>query len=267
MALDAAAGMKVGVAIYNNRKIAFEIITRAFIRVKATDVVVTGASGAGKSYLMEYITSEIRRKKEVSPSVSARVEHTIIHLSDSWFPNKVSVIPGQAFSVRERAFIDLIGENRNIKGIMHVVDWGFTKPKTKDFHAYLSGKNVNTIDELRQYNLAEEINYLNALADVIESRGEPLDWFFVILNKIDLFDISEAMQYYLNDLSFNKALNRILGKVKFKISERNRIQPFCCVREDFDFNGHSKTSSIKNTSEQVDYFNALMKNIELNLSE
>lgn len=119
---EVTAAVKVGGALYRNKNVFFELMTKAVIKCKNTDIVITGASGAGKSHLVEYIQSEIKAKKQHSPDVSATVEHSIIRLNDDWIPKKISVIPGQAFLAREKAFIDLVSDNAKLKGIIHVVD-------------------------------------------------------------------------------------------------------------------------------------------------
>lgn len=264
---EVAAAVKVGGAFYSNKAVFFELMTKAVIKFKNTDIVITGASGAGKSHLVEYLKSEIKAKKQLNPDVSTRVEHTIIHLNDDWFPKKISVIPGQAFLAREKAFIDLVSDNSKLKGVIHVVDWGFTKPKMKDFEAYIQGQNINTIEALREENLREEVNYLNSLADAIEKKGEEIDWFIIALNKIDLFNQGDAVKYYHADNNFNKALERVLSKVKNKGQKRNLIQPFCCLREDFTFSGDCVKTNLGNQKEQFEYLEDFLKAIELNLAE
>lgn len=264
---EVATALKVGGAVYRNKGVIFELMTKAVIKFKDTDIVVTGASGAGKSHLIDYIQSEIKKKKQNNPDVSAKVEHTIIHLNDDWFPKKISVIPGQAFQAREKAFIDLVSGNAKLKGIIHVVDWGYTKPKMKDFEAYIKGQNIDTIDALREENLREEINYLNSLADAIEKKNEEINWFIIVLNKIDLFDTGRAVNYYHNNKMFNKAIARVLSKVKNVSHKKNLIQPFCCVREDFIFNSESVKTTLCSQNEQLNYFTDFLKSIELNLAE
>lgn len=264
---EVATAVKVGGAFYQNKGVIFELMTKAVIKLKNTDIVITGASGAGKSHLVEYINSEIKSKKQICPDVSTRVEHTIIRLNDDWLPKKISVIPGQAFFAREKAFIDLVSDNKKLKGIIHVVDWGFTKPKMKDFEAYVKGQNIDTIDALREENLREEITYLNALADAIEKKGEQIEWFVIALNKIDLFDQGAAVKYYHSDEKFNLALQRVMSKVKNKVHKKNLIQPFCCLREDFTFSGDSVKTNLGNQKEQYEYLQDFLKAIELNLAE
>ena len=264
---EVTAAVKVGGALYRNKNVFFELMTKAVIKYKNTDIVITGASGAGKSHLVEYIQSEIKAKKQHSPDVSATVEHSIIRLNDDWIPKKISVIPGQAFLAREKAFIDLVSDNSKLKGIIHVVDWGFTKPKMKDFEAYIKGQNIDTIDALREENLREEINYLNSLADAIEKKGEEINWFVIVLNKIDLFNQGDAVKYYHSDEKFNAALNRVLSKVKNVGQKRNLVQPFCCLRENFTFNNDCVKTNLGNQKEQLEYLTDFLKAIELNLAE
>lgn len=264
---EIATAVKVSGALYSKKDVFFELMTKAVIKYKNTDIVITGASGAGKSHLVEYIKSEIKAKKQHSPEVSATVEHTIIRLNDEWIPKKISVIPGQAFLAREKAFIDLVSGNTKLKGIIHVVDWGFTKPKMKGFEAYIKGQNINTIDALREENLREEITYLNSLADVIEKKGEEINWFIVVLNKIDLFNQGDAVKYYHGNEKFNTALKRVLSKVKNVGHKKNLIQPFCCLRENFTFNNECVTTNLGNQKEQLEYLTDFLKTIELNLAE
>lgn len=255
-----------GVALKHGKTF-FGVMTKSYVRYRGTDIVVTGASGVGKSHLMDYIASEINQRRQTPQETSATVEHTVIALNKDWFQKKVSVIPGQSFKAREKAFVDLVSTNEGLKGIIHVVDWGYTKPKRKDFEVYVNSKGIKTIDSLREDNLAEEIIYLESLADELHSRKRNVSWFVIVLNKIDLFDAGRAVDYYRSDDRFCAALSRVLEKVDIKTNVRNMIQPICCIREDFEFNGRRVKTKLPSPEEQIKYYEDFRKTLEMNLAE
>ncbi|KZR46937.1 hypothetical protein A3N68_14305 [Enterobacter asburiae] len=256
----------IGVALKHGKTF-FGVMTKSYVRYRNTDIVITGASGAGKSHLMDYIASEINQRRQTSQETSATVEHTVIALNKDWLQKKVSVIPGQSFKAREKAFVDLVSTNKGLKGIIHVVDWGYTKPKRKDFETYVNSKKIKTIDSLREDNLAEEIIYLESLADELHCRERNVSWFVIVLNKIDLFNAGEAVEYYRSNAKFCAALSRVLEKVDIKTNDRNMIQPICCVREDFEFNGKRVKTKLPNQEEQTKYYEDFRKTLEMNLAE
>ncbi|RSB30801.1 GTPase [Enterobacter cloacae] len=256
----------VGGAIKHGKSIV-GVVTKAYVRICDTDIVVTGASGAGKSHLIDYIASEIKQHRQTPQETSATVEHTVIPLNDDWFQKKISVIPGQSTKARDKAFVDLISKNNDLKGIVHVVDWGYTLPKSKDTEAYYKARNIKTLDELRSDNLSEEVEYLNSLADELELRPQKVSWFIIALNKVDLFDVGQAVNYYQNDPKFCNALSRVLARVEHISNPRNQIQPICCLREDFIFNGKTTKTRLASDAVQKQHYDDFRKTIEMQLAE
>jgi hypothetical protein len=222
-------------AAYSNKKILSEIISKAIYWAVDADIVVTGYPGAGKSFFFETLRNERVGKKTKKPDLSVKEENEILCLSDGFLPNKITIIPGQLMSESNKSIVKNIVANKKLKGIIHVLDWGYSHHRHESAKAVIASKGIKTIKELREYNLDNEILYLRFIYNLLEKKETEIDWFVFILNKVDLYNRGDAISYYDTNDEFIQLKEKI--KKITKSNENIKFIPICSDRCHFEFNG------------------------------
>lgn len=240
----ASLALRVGKGTYDNRHIIQKYWTtaKAYLDVGKTQVVVTGRSNAGKSLLVAHMHGRARDLSYELPSESRTVEVDAIPLGE--WTKLVRVLPGQP-GRREHGEIEAFEDNGDLEGVIHVVDFGYVKPREQANVLDLVRKGVLSIDDLRRVNLEEETYTLNALlSDIRKSlaKHKRPKWLLVAVNKVDLFpqQRQEALNFYhpLGTSRFSSMLKEFVSEVGSKNFEVFVAQA-CAHEIAFEWNGHT----------------------------
>ncbi|MFC0679534.1 hypothetical protein ACFFGH_16980 [Lysobacter korlensis] len=222
---------------------------KAFADRGETQIVITGSPGAGKTVLIGQMHGKARTLYYENPDASLGVETDAIQFGQ--WGKLVRTLPGQT-NLRTAGEIDVYTNNTSLEGVIHVVDWGYSAPRTPAVLASLVNKDgIRTIDQLREYNLRIELDSLKfELANIrrlFYSKRRP-KWLVIAVNKVDLFynDADRSLVYYHKDgeglfASALKSLETDLGASHLRIET---IQ-VCASEENFEYNGHKVASCLE----------------------
>ena len=227
---------------------------KAFLDAGDTEIVVTGHAGVGKTMLAGQLHGRARALAFTAPGESTDVEVEVLE-AGSW-AKLVRVLPGQD-GYRAGGAVEAFTQSEKLEGVIHVVDYGFSKPRDSVVAASLVREDrLETIDDLRARNLQIEINQLRVLlSDIRRSltlNGCP-KWIIIAVNKVDLFADArdEALEYY--HPSGTGEFGRILKKFFDDIGSSTIpifILQSSAFEEDFKWNGHTARSLLER-QEQV----------------
>lgn len=218
--------VKATVTTYNARKTIATMIFKAVSLAVDSRVVVTGLPGAGKSYLFAALNQELRDKKMVRPGPSTKGEDEILYLGKGLIPKKVTIIPGQKMAASFSLMEKYIDKNQKLKGLIHVLDYGYNFPRDKYSHDHLEAKGITTFEKLHANNLKEELDYLENLIDRLIAVEVKPKWFCLVINKVDLFKSGDAINFYSNSARFIEILDK-LYKI-FPAENTALLIPVCC---------------------------------------
>lgn len=237
--------IQAGSEIVKHRSPIIDYISNKSKGFISTDVVVTGTPGVGKSIFIGNIDSFIKEKYPVKPDLSNDIEINIIRVNDDFLPKKVVVIPGQSGSEQNNAFRKLIINNEKLSGIIHVVDFGCTKPRSDMSEMHYTSIGIDTLEKLRLYFIDEEILYFNNLVSMIKSSKNKIKWLHIVINKIDLFSqqLEQAVNHY-HENEFGSIVKELCNHIgsDFKVSYSFAISS----RDNLTFNNESRTSIVDN---------------------
>lgn len=235
---------------YDNRHIIQKYWTKALAKFNkgSTDVVVTGHSAAGKSFLVAQLHGRARELFFEDPKESLKVEVEALTIGE--WARLVRVLPGQP-GRRVVGEMESIDTNRDLQGVIHVVDFGYVSPRDPaQAKSLLLRDGLDTIDKLREHNLKGEIRDLTLLiGSILKARSNfnRPNWLAIIVNKVDLFPhlLDETLAYYHPDGTgaFGKELSRLqgqLGSDSFGIY----IVPACANETDFAWNDQTVKSAL-----------------------
>lgn len=258
MAIEWTTAARIALQGYNKRHLIQEYWTKALAKLNlgSTDIVVTGHSAVGKSYLAFQLHGKARELFFEAPKESIQVEVEALTIGE--WTQLVRVLPGQQ-ARRVSAEIESIDNNGDLQGVIHVVDFGYVAPRDPaQAHALVNSDGIDTTEKLRQHNLRVELRELtmliNSLMKARENHGGP-KWLVIAVNKVDLFSRNrdEALSYYHPDGTgdFGKELKRLqsqLGSSSFGIY----VVPTCANEADFSWNGQVVKSELaKNEKDTI----------------
>ncbi|QOD82208.1 GTPase domain-containing protein [Chromobacterium haemolyticum] len=258
MAIEWATVARAAMQGYKHRHLIQEYWTKLLAKIDmgSTDIVVTGHSAAGKSYLVSQLHGRAREIFFEEPKESIKTEVEAVTIGE--WTQLIRVLPGQ-LGRRVSGEIKSIDDNVKLNGIIHVVDFGFVAPRDlTQARLLVETDNIDTTDKLREHNLKLEIHDLDMLINsILKSRkkhGMP-NWLVIVVNKIDLFknNLDKALLHYHPDGSgeFGKRLKKLqseLGSSSFGV----HILPACANETDFSWNGETTNSALnKNEQEEI----------------
>jgi hypothetical protein len=246
----AVSVLRAGKQTYENRHTIQHYWTRlkAYLDTGATQVVVTGHPGAGKSVLVAQMHGRARDLAFDVPGESRQVEVDAIQLGD--WTKLVRVLPGQT-GHRTAGEIEAFQDNASLAGVIHLVDFGFVAPRDSVLaEALLNQDGIDTIEKLRKHNLRIELESLRLLlADIRKLRksNNAPKWLIIAVNKVDLFNntLNQALAHYhpAGLSEFSKVLRDFrneIGSANFGIY----IVPVCAYETNFSWNNEEVESAL-----------------------
>lgn len=220
----------------------------------------------GKSILVAQMHGEARSLYYTPPTATDRVEVEAITLGD--WTKIIRTLPGQSSQIRSEGINEAFDKNKDLNGVIHVVDFGYTTPRDSSTSAALiKDHNIGTIENLREYNLRAENFEINRIASIIEQsitrQGTP-KWVLIAVNKVDIYpnSLDEALAYYhpLGNSPFSSTLKDL--QMKFG---SNRLPIFvvqtCAHEQDFNWNNATIESHLKKNQQKEklrEYMNTLI---------
>lgn len=257
--------LQAGVAVVKNKRPIIDFISNRAAGIMRTDIVVTGHHNVGKSILLNKMQSMLKSKYPVKPSMSEDVEINVIRVNDDFFPAKAVVIPGQKNREQIDGFRKFITNNNNLKGVIHVVDWGYTKPRDRNIEMDYVARDIKSIEDLRNIMLESELQYLSSLIEILKGAKSSLKWMIVVINKADLFhDRQHDAWYYYNVKSeFQKKLSELQSYFgnNFSLDYHFSISS----RDNFHYNNEHLHSVVDEKMSEDDLVNGLINAIGLKL--
>lgn len=157
--------LKTASAVFTSRKMIFSAVCSCVGIAMSSKIIVTGMAGAGKSYLFESIVQESKNKKMKRPGQSVKGEDHVLYLGNGILPKKITIIPGQNMAISTNLKNEKIDDNKKLEGIIHVMDFGYNVPRDKYSASNYESKGIFKFEDLREYNLNIELDYLNDLID------------------------------------------------------------------------------------------------------
>lgn len=232
-----------------------------------TNVVVTGAAGAGKTVFTTSLHGEIKDHEWEEPSNSTGVERSAVTLGD--WTKIFSVIPGQNIAAREIGINEAFHTHSGLDGVVHVVDFGYTVSRSEVASSKLIEGGIDTIAKVRDYNLQSELEEFKKVCNLIinaRANGRGPKWLIVAVNKADLYleELEQAKSYYHKDGTgpFVEEIKTLLGRVgteHFKF----RTVPVCPKPKPFEWNNHKIKPQLESFEEPTNF----MKNFVEIVSE
>lgn len=230
------------------------------------DILVTGTAGAGKSVLMSHYHGEANQLSWRTPGVSPSTEIKPIPIGD--WTQIVHVIPGQHGFERTTAFDVGFSKTASLKGVIHVVDWGYTAVRDDAVRAQLINvEKVSNIHLLRARSLKVELDEFKSVCNYVRAavaakRGPK--WLVIAVNKVDLFidGITDAQAYYELDQNsdFVKVLNELLidvGRHNLKVL----VLPVCSMPAVFEWNGEEQRPQVDSVEHQRNFMRKFVDEI------
>jgi hypothetical protein len=216
----------------------------------ATQIVITGRSGAGKTQLASHMQGKARDYLVPQPAQeSLTVE--VYDVTAKNFSKLVRVLPGQT-THRALGVLKEFSNNLDLEGVIHVVDFGYQAPRDSVSSASLiQTEKLVTIEDLRLHNLNEETADLRTMLDdvkkiYLKTKTSP-KWIVIAVNKVDLFypNLKDALAHYHPEgtSKFSKLLSNFqkdIGNANVKIY----IMHTCSHEVDFNWNNQIETSKL-----------------------
>lgn len=205
------------------------------------DVVVTGTAGAGKSVLMSTYHGEANQLDWREPGISVKTEVKPIGIGE--WTKIVHVVPGQDTFEKTEALDRAFSRTKDLKGVIHVVDWGYTTLRDPAVRAAMVNSGIKTIDDLRAFSLKKELEEFKDVCSQIRrsvalKRGPK--WLVIAVNKADLYldRLDQAQAYYHLDLQSD--FNKILTDLRLSLGKDNLkcvAIPVCSFPSKFEWAG------------------------------
>lgn len=221
---------------------------KAYLDVGATQIVITGHAGAGKTHLAAQMHGRARDLGFEEPAESRTVEVEAI-TAGAW-AKLVRVLPGQD-AFRTAGSIEVFRDNASLEGVIHVVDFGFAAPRDPVLvKALIESDKLSTIAALRRRNLDRELEDLRVvLADIrkLLATDKRPKWLVIAVNKIDLFvdQRDAALEHY--HPRGEGAFGKVLADFERDVGRQN-VETFvlqsCAYEKDFVWNGETAPSGL-----------------------
>lgn len=248
-ALSLAA--RIGKQSYDNRYTIQKYWThvKAYLNLGATQIVVTGHAGVGKTLLTAQMHGRARELAFDLPLESLNVEVAAVS-AGSW-TKLVRVLPGQD-GYRSKGAIESFQDNDQLEGAIHLVDFGYQAPRDSVLaNALINTDGLTTIEKLRQRNLRLELEDLRVfLTDVrrMWSTHAKPKWVVIAVNKVDLFaDEREAALAHYHPAG-TSAFSRMLSDFQRDLGAQNigvYVLQACAYEKDFEWNGEVRRSLLE----------------------
>jgi len=223
----------------------------AYANVGDTNVVVLGRPSVGKSVMMAYLYGESNDMSWKLPLASRDVEIGALTLG-KW-TKLIRVIPGQNVDERHKGLDESLRKNKNLEGIIYVVDWGYTDVKDATSKSQMIAEGIDSMDKLRDLNLKRELEDFKYICrKIVETfaLGATPKWLLIAVNKADLFfdknELDAAQNYYHpgGTSEFSQAIQQFVSEVG-----EQRIKcaslPLSSYEKDMEWNGETAQTRIK----------------------
>lgn len=222
---------------------------KAYADRGATQIVLTGHAGVGKTILAAQMHGSARDLAFEIPDESRSVEVAAI-TAGAW-TKLVRILPGQE-GFRAAGAISTFQNNAGLEGVIHLVDYGYVAPRNPaSARALIQNDGLDTIAKLRERNLRLEIEDLRVvLSDIrkLQKQHSRPKWLAVAVNKVDLFagDRQAALDHYhpLGSGGFGRALadfQRDIGQQNVAV----HVLETCAFERDFSWNGEVAKSGLE----------------------
>ncbi|MBS0854377.1 GTPase domain-containing protein [Enterobacter sp. JGM127] len=254
--------LKTASAVFTTRKMILSAICSCISKAMSSKVIVTGMAGAGKSYLFEAIVQESKNKKMNRPGQSVQGEDHILYLGNGLLPKKITIIPGQNMAVSSDLKNKKIDKNDDLDGVIHVMDFGYNSPRDQYSKDNFESKGIFTFEDLRQYNLNAELDYLEGLIERFIILNKRPKWFCLVLTKTDLYKSSTAARYYKENPRFQQIIEKL-----YKVVDRDHIALFIPTCSDISSLSYGRRNInpkyVKNNGDSLKLLISLMLTIEM----
>ncbi|WP_261881497.1 GTPase domain-containing protein [Vibrio coralliirubri] len=232
-----------------------------------TNVVVTGAAGAGKTELTNCLHGEIKNHDYQEPKTSQLVERHAISIGE--MTRIYSVIPGQDIAAREQGLNEAFNKHKGLEGVVHLVDYGFTTNRSTVVEEALIADGVETIEQIREYNRKNELDEFKRVCDRIAasiSDKKGPKWLVIAVNKSDLYldTLNDAQRYY--DLNGSSLFVDEISKLQKRVGTQNLkcyVVPVCTRAKPFIWNNIEVTPKLETFQEST----ILMRNLVQTIAE
>jgi len=203
---------------------------------KKSQLAITGMPGTGKSVLLDHLSGEALRSDYSPPERSAQVERETLHKKGQRLA--LAAIPGQKASNRMRAVDELFLGKIPVRGVLHVVSFGYTETRSS---FAIEAMEDTRLTDLRKARLEEELADLQETCSAVRAawtrRREPI-WLLVAVNKVDLYSDDDALAEARHRYSPAAAsdFSRILQELQSQVGSDNfswEAIPTCSWLEDF----------------------------------
>ena len=204
-------------------------------------VVITGASGAGKTELFSLLTGN-----KVPSGMSLTTDEGRRYIEHQKAVHSLITIPGQASKERKLAQNFVFGNEARISGLIHVCCYGFNEIWSTNRRQLIRSLNERNLENLIEANRENELGELKETLRLVHDkiRDEPRElhpkWIIVLVNKADLFwnDINDARGYYHpldNRISrFKSELLDFENSIGSVTPLRVEVLPFATMSKDYN---------------------------------
>lgn len=249
------ATLKPVTYIYKYRHKIHEWLLKARLKFNVTTsphILILGRSGTGKTVLLHHLNQEAYSNDWQLPETSSKTEFKAAEFG-LWH-HIVAVPPGQHTEERNVALQEALDKNSNLKGIIYLMDYGYTEIRSDAVKHDLVQQGFSDIESIRKKNLELELrefdDFLTILSHSIRPNSEP-KWLLIGVNKIDLYydRSNEAQRYY--DPECNGKYKELIDKLYTKI-DRSKLKivcvPLCSLNEPFLWNNEQIDSKLNSTT-------------------
>ncbi len=223
-------------------------LAQAKFDLGATEVVVMGHAGVGKSQLVNHFNGNARELRYSLPSESMRVEVDALKFGAK--SKLVRTLPGQV-ARRTQEEIKIFEDDPELDGVVFLVDYGYVAPRGDAISAAMLRRDgLDTVEKLRDHNLKAELSDFDVLKSLIikkrEKHGFP-SWLVIAVNKVDLYQhrLLDALDYYhpSGGGAFGKKVNDLVAHVGSSNLEVVVVQS-CGHIQDFSWNDEIVKSTL-----------------------
>ena len=255
---------------YKYRKHIQDYWKRALVKagMGSPNVIITGRSGTGKSVLASHYHGEANNLDWSEPGPSPDIEVKPISIGD--WTEIVIVIPGQNSAERARALDGSLNKTKDLDGVIHVVDWGYTAIRDSAIrNEMIARSGIDSIEKVRAENLRLELRDFELMLEKISmsiANGRGPKWVVIAVNKIDLYEseMEDAKNYYhpLCSGDFSKIIKEFYEKVGSN-NVKLECLPVCSMPEPFEWNGEVSKSEIDSVTRQRNYLRAFIERVSV----